>query len=467
MYQTIAVNIVGSSNPSRSKAFTQERTLNMYPEPSSSGAYPSVLYPWPGSELWSDNNANGTARGLFVTSTGILYKVVNTTLYKIDKYGTQTSIGTILGTDQVIFSDDGNYLVMATKGNGYIYDGTTLSTVSDADYEPGGSVAVLNNQTIWQGNDQRFAVSAAGNPDNIDGLDYATAESSGDSLRRVYVYRETLYLMGSRTTESWYNSGVGSPPFDRIQSGKMEVGIISRTAVSSNDNAMYWVGDDKNLYQATAYTPTPLMTPSIHKEFQSYDLTDCRVQCINKDGLNFILILTGSKTWVYCENTGAWFELAYKAAEETYIANSYVYAYGKHLIQSRVSGEVLCLSNTLFKDDNQIVIRERITAPINGQQLGIDGGRFTAKRAEIITESGIGNLDEPDPVFMMSHSIDFGQSWSKEQFIKAGRNSQNNIRLEYYFLASFRQIQFRIRTSDPNFFSLQSLALDVRGGGRY
>jgi hypothetical protein len=370
--------------------------------------------------------------------------------------GTETSIGTISGTGACIFADDGINLLIATTAAGYQYDGSTLTQITDSDYEAGGSVAYLNNQAIWQGFNQRFAVADAGDPDSIQSLNYATAESSGDDLVRVYVFRET-----------WYNSGVGTPPFDRIQSGKMDIGLISRLAVSSNDNYMYWLGDDKNLYRASAYDPQPIMPPSIHNQFSGYDLSSACIKCLTRDGQNFVLILTSSKTWVYSESTQAWFELAYKAAEEIYLASDYTYAYNKHLILSRLDSRVLELDEDIYTDNGEITIRERITAPISGSQLGINGGRYVCKRAEIIMESGVGNLSEANPLIMISHSVDFGQSWSNETWLRAGRDGENNLRVEYYKMINCRQLQFKIRTSDPNFFIFLSLALDVQKGGNY
>ena len=160
-YRTIQANLVGSSNPSRSKSFTQERTLNLYPEVSQTGAYPSILYPWPGSVSFSDGTGSGTPRGLYAHSDGTLYKVTDTTLYSIDSDGTETSIGTIAGTGHVVMADDGNNLLLATTTKGYQYDGGTLSEVTDSDYEAGGSVDVILNQAVWQGNNQRFAVATA------------------------------------------------------------------------------------------------------------------------------------------------------------------------------------------------------------------------------------------------------------------------------------------------------------------
>ena len=467
-YKTVQINLVGSSNQSRTKAMSSERTLNLYPEQVPSGAYPSVLLPWPGSKVFSNTNTGTNIRGIYThTRTGVVYKVVDTSLYSVSSDGVETLIGTIPGSDQVIFADDGVNMLIATSAYAYQYDGSTLSQITDSDYEAGGSVGVLNNQAIWQGLNERFAVADPGDPDSIQSLNYATAESSGDGLVRVYVFRETLYLLGEKTIESWYNSGVGSPPFDRIQSSRMEIGLIGKYAVDSNDNFLYWLGDDKNLYRASAYDPQSLMPPSIANQFESYDLSDAKVRCLRLDGQNFVLLLTSTKSWCYSETTGAWFELSYNNDEALYLADDYTYAYGKHLILNRLDGSVLELDLSTFTDNSKPTIRERITAPLNGAALGKNGGRMLMRRVELIMEAGIGNLSEENPLVMFSASFDGGQSFTNEDWVRAGRDGENRLRVEWYHMASFRQIQVKIRTSDPNFFTFHSMSIDVKMAGGF
>ena len=466
-YQTVQVGLVGGSNQNRSKAFNSERTLGLYPEPSTTGAYPSVLLPWPGAVAFSDNTGSGTARGMYCTAQGVLYKAAGSSLYKVASNGTETLIGTIGGSGYVSMADVASDLLIATNLTAYVYDGAALTEVTDTDYEAGGTVAALNNQSIWQGLNQRFNVSNAGTPSDISSLNYATAEASGDDLVRVYVFRETLYLMGQGTVEPWYNSGVGSPPFDRIQSGKMDVGLISPEAVGNNDRLVYWLGDDAQLYRTSAYDPQPVMTPSIHRLFQSYNLTGSRVRCIKYDGQEFVLILTSSASWMYSETSGAWVELSYGADEAIYLGYDYCYAYNKHLIMSRLDSKIYELSESTYTDNSQTVIRERITAPVTGAQLGKNGARFIVRRIEIIMESGTGSAAELDPQLMLYYSTDYGQSFNEFEWASIGRSGENNVRIEGYLMANCRQIQFKIRMSDPNFLALQSMAVDVRLGGEF
>lgn len=449
----------------------------MYPEPVQTGAYPSVLLPWPGSVQLSDGTGSGTPRGMHTHSqTGIVYKVTDTTLYSMASDGTETSIGTIPGSGLVIFDDlydninnIGTKLLITTTTEGYLYDITagTLTQVTDASYVAGGSVIALQQFVIWQLDLNRYAVGDVGDPASIQAENIGTTPISSDNLVRIQKFREGVYMMGSKTVEPYYIGSTGTNPLTAIQNGTIPTGLIDRGCTDSNDDFLYWIGNDKRLHRTSAYDAQSVTPPAIHNDLTKLDFTGGRLRCITRDGQNFVMILTSAKSWVYSETTNSWFELAYKAGEEISLAYDYTYAYNKHLILSRLDSRVLELDEDVYTENGQTTIRERITAPINGSQLGIAGGRFIVKRAELIIESGVGDTTTPNPLIMISHSVDFGQSFSNEQWIRAGRDGENNLRVEYYLIANCRQIQFKIRTSDPNFFTFHSMAMDVKAGGKF
>ena len=467
---------MGGANPARSRAQSVERTLNMYPEAAPSGAYPGVLYPWPGSKSFG-LSTTGTARGLYThDKTGVVYKVVDSTLYEVNSDGVETSIGTIVGTGLVLFDsindtvgNIGVKLLITSNTAGYVFDITsnTLTQVTDPSYQAGGSVVQINNFVIWQLLGNQYGVADVGNPLSLQAENISTKLSISDDIVQIYRFNETIYLMGSRSIQPYYIGRTGTNPLINIQSGVMDKGLIERGCVDSNENALYWVGDDKVLYRTNAYSPDNVTSPSIAGQLSGYDFTGARVRCLKFDNQNFVLVLTTSGSLCYCESSNLWVDLGYGANELPYIGHDVTHAYNKNLILSRLDGKLLELDLDTYTDDGEVTIRERITAPINGSSFGKDGGRFLTKRAELVIGSGIGNLTEPNPLVMMSHSIDFGQSFSNEHWIRAGRNSENNFRAEYYAMVNFRQLSFKIRTSAPNFFNFQSLSMDVKQGGNF
>ena len=324
-------------------------TKNWFPEINLETSVTVSLQPFPGAVLFS--SGSGQDRGMTEWG-GMVYKVTDTTLYKIDSAGAQTSVGTISGIKRCTFPASTEFLVIVTSGLAYKYDGNVLAQITDADLESPDYGAYLNQQWIYQGKGARFAVSDAGQPGQINGLNYAAAESEGDDLVRPYVFNQTLYLFGERNTETWYNSGVGNPPFDRIEGGIVQKGLAAADSVSSNDRFIYFLGDDRLVYRLSGAQAQSITTIPIAATFQDYtSISDAIGFCFQFNGQDFYLIQISGETWVFNETAGGWFQLTAGINEAQHPATSYLNAYGKRLIAA--GGDILELTaaeNTFNSD---------------------------------------------------------------------------------------------------------------------
>ena len=144
-FESVPVNIVGSSYSHRSRSLSSQVTMNLIPEVTPSGKSQSAMTSWYGAKSFS--SASGIDRGLHVFA-GELYKVTGNTLYKISSLGVQTSLGAIQGSSPCIFADDGFTMRIATGSQDYLVTGGALSVLSDTDLKPGNSVAYINQQMM-------------------------------------------------------------------------------------------------------------------------------------------------------------------------------------------------------------------------------------------------------------------------------------------------------------------------------
>ncbi len=103
-FQTIPVQVTGSSYQSRSRPLSSQLTQNFYQQLSDQGKEQYTLLPFPGLKLLG--NAEGDDRG-FHRMAEVLYQVKGTSLYEIDSSGNHTLRGTIPGTGYAIIKDDG------------------------------------------------------------------------------------------------------------------------------------------------------------------------------------------------------------------------------------------------------------------------------------------------------------------------------------------------------------------------
>lgn len=460
-FQTVPVNIVGQTYQHRSRSLSSQVTMNMIPEFVLSGRSQTVLSPWPGSKFFSDGS--GKDRGMHVFD-GVLYKVSENTLYSINGTGLQASIGTIDGSNPCVFANDGTSMRIASGGKDYIYSAGVLSEITDTDLDPGNSVAYLNQQMINDSDGGQFQVSDVGDPGSIDALNVATAESAPDDIVRVFAFNERVYLFGEQTIETWYNSGTGNPPFDRVNGGTMNIGLDAVHSVAATQDAVYFLGSDKSVYRFTSHQPQAVSTTAIAHAFENFTTTsDARSYIVTLEGQSIYVINFPSegKTFAFNENGNAWFKLSTGAGQGNYIGTSYVEAYGKKLIAS--GGRVLELDIDTFTDDSETIIRERVSAPI----VDPAGDRIMMSRFQLIMEVGVGLItgQGSDPQVMFQASYDGGKSWTNEDWIDIGRMGEGRIKVEWHNMASAYEIMVRIRISDPVFFCVHSAAIDLAPGG--
>ena len=463
--KTVPVNFVGGENKSRSPQWSSQSSVNLYVDVQGSGRGPSALLPWPGEKMFSAG-VSGTTRGM-IEHNSLLYLIVDTDLLEIDQDGNRTSRGTIPGTGRCSLATDGTNLVIRNGSSTYLYT-NSVSTITDSDLENAQTIAVLNNQFIYQGTGARFGVSNAGDPSVIDGLNYATAETYPDDLVQVYSFNEKVYMGGYRSIEVWYNSGTGSPPFDRIQQSTAEVGVASPFCMANSDQYLYFLGSDNVVYRTSSYQPESVTPSAIAKEIREAVTSDAQGYVVNLDGQHFYILQlpTSSLTLAYSEVTGEWIRLSTGTTPDLprHLINGYSYTFGKHLICDYDSGDVYEWDFDTYTSNGSTIIRQRDSAPINGLQLGSPGKRLLMSRAEFIMETGVGNSDVPDPEIMVSASYD-SQSFTNEDWIKIGREGEKVHRVEWYNMRSSYDIVLRVRVSDPCFTGFHSAAIDLKEAG--
>lgn len=451
---SIDIPLTGPAYKHRSLPVAAQTCRNWYPEVVEESPYRAVLAQPPGSRSFG-KNPPGSARdrGMHVWREE-LYKVSGTGFYRVTATGQMELLGTINGSRRCVFASSTEEMVIVTNGQVYRYKGGALQLMASPVFEEPNGVAFLNSQAIYDGDNGRFVVSSPGDLVAINGLNYATAESAGDALLRPYVHQQTLYLMGTATIESWYNSGSGNPPFARIDGGIVEVGLGAVHSAAHNDAAVFFLSHDRNIYALSNSSAQRISTIPLAQELAGYSrVSDAIGFCFTLDGQDFYQLQfpTENRTWCYNLQSGAWFERT--TGQDAHLATSYAFCYGRHLIGHRQ--HVLEWTPDVFEDfadeDAFPIIRERITAPINGRLLGVPGRSLHMARLEVLFEPGQGVAwgQGQEPQIMMAFSDDNGLTWSNEQRGQIGRMGNFLARATWHGLGQFQSRVIRFRVSDP------------------
>ncbi len=460
--------ITGGTYTQKSKPLSAQVTRNFWPKRMDDNApkSPYVLESWVGLKNFA-SIAGSRDRGM-AEHLGTLYKVTDTTLYSVDATGTETTLGTIPGTGRAIIEGIGSSVVIVTDGVPYVWNGSTLTTVTDGDLETPNAAAHINNQIIYDGDGGRFVSSDVGDATSINGLNYATAESDADDIVRPWVFNQTLYLFGDKTIEPWWNSGVGNPPFDRIENATIQVGLAAIYSVANTKDFTYFLGDDKQVHALNGVQTQPVTTDALAREFAAYSLvSDAHAISFNLEGQWFYVITfpTANKTWVYPEG-GEWFEWSSGTEGGKSRISSYAFFAGKHLVGDSESGNIYELDRNTYTEDGETIVRIRDTGPLHGGLFQRHGKPFQINRLELIMETGVGLLSGQgqNPKIVLQISNDGGRTFSEENAAAIGKSGEFQLKVEWHNLGQFEEAIFRFEISDPVFCSIHWAAADIEFG---
>jgi len=471
-FQTIPVNVTGPSYQDRSRPLSSQETRNFYPELVESGKDQFVIKSFPGQKNLG-SASEGDDRGQHQMNE-VAYRVVGNTLYEVSKTGVHTSIGGIPGSDRCIFADDGVNMFIVAGGAVNKYSNSTelLTVVTDTDIVGAQSVTFINNQFAYT-----FPLltvfSTVGDGSDATSLNAVGAESNPDLLVRDYAFSQVLYRFGKRSCENWYNSGVGTPPFDRIEGQIINVGLQAIHSVANSKDFIYWLGSDNQVYAARGGQERAISTAAISGEIQSYsETTDAfgEVFTIDDKTIYMLTFPSANKTWALIEELGenGWFELSERVTEGRYNAGSTLEVYNKIFIGDRANGNLNELDFNTYDEAGETWQRRRVLGSINGDKLGEKGHRVQMSRMEFIIEAGTGLItgQGENPKIMLEASYDGGKSWTTGNWLKIGRLGQTNIRAEWYSMKSFYDMIVRLTTSDPVAFNIYSAVIDIRLAGK-
>lgn len=458
----VPFDIAGSIGGHKSTQFSAEVSRNVYIDVTDSGR--KGQHDFPGLKPWStDSSVN---RGMHVMA-GTLYKISGTTLYSVSSAGALTSLATVPGVDRAIFANDGTNLLFVCNSSVYRYNGT-LTTLSTNVTNP-QSIDYINSQFIVTGDSGLFSVSDPGDPAVWNGLNVAEEESSPDALYRVKVFSSNAYMMGAESVVPWINSGVGNPPLDRQQTSLINFGIANKYAVTNTDQFLYWLSDDKKLYQCVGASARSVMKPGASHAIDSLDASTCKMSQLNHQGQQFIILSFSNRTLAYSESGDYWLELSSGTDlnPAAWYGDDAIYCYDKTLVADHRNGNIYELDANTYTDNGDTRLRVRTLPSFTGEMIGNPGKRITVGRIRLVMQCGVGLATGQgvNPVLFSEFSPDGGHTWGEEIQTEIGAMGEYSISTDIYGFSTGYDVRLRIKCSGPVFLSLFSGVAYIREAG--
>lgn len=198
----------------------------------------------------------------------------------------------------------------------YVYDGTSVTEVTDVDYPaltvPGvvyldGTIYVMDPAGIIWGSD-------LSNPLSWSALNFISANADGDAAVMLARHLNYVVAFKERTTEFLYNAGAPAPgsPLGKMQNAFMEIGCAVAGSVASSDNSVYFMSKSaskgRSISKMEGFTPRKISTPFIDRILNADDLATVRSFVVKLNGHVFyvLTLVTSNLTLVFDEVTSEW-----------------------------------------------------------------------------------------------------------------------------------------------------------------
>lgn len=433
-----------------------QQCVNWYVDiPQADTSTNAALKPTPGANQLTTVSSVNPRRGQ-MTMAGIPFFVIGSTLYSLDRsisglnvetFST-TELGTISGSGLVSIANNGTQLVVVVPGStAFVWDtdGDTFSEITDATFVSNGpydSVEFdLGFFTFTQSSGKAFVNSPLNDATGpYNALDIATAESDPDDIRAQINFRDTLYILGSETTQAFENQGLENAPFVNIQGFVLPKGISAPFSIVKTSNTFAFIGAGRNespaVWMFTGNSYQKISTTAIDNVFRK--LTDTELSEVfgwsyAEAGAYFIGFTLPNEAFVYDFTSGKWHtRTSFNSEDITYRYGGMITGYGRVLVGDTLDGRIGEIDIDITDEYGANIKRKNSTKPFDA--LG-ESTRVVA--IEAVMETGVGDSTVVDPKMRLSWSDDGGRTFNNERTRSLGKVGQYIRRVIWRRLGRF------------------------------
>lgn len=363
---------------------------------------------------------------------GTLYAAAGDNLYQVSA-GSASNLGSIVYGNANL-SRNYTKLTLTSGGKYYVWNGTDLVEPTPGAFSAFGSVDFLAGRTLLTEKDgSKIQWSDLADPNTLDGLNVASAESRSDAIIRGITAGGFYYVLGEKSVEVWGATGQGGAGAFALLPGMVrDVGLAGFGLVCRIDGGLFLVGNDGIVYLASGVTFTPVSIAPVATAIEQGTPVSCLYW--EDRGHKFAGIVFGDRpAWVYAFTTGEWFERGEGVDYQPWRARVSVKS-GNWMIGAE-DGGIYTLSG--LTDDGGPLLREATSFPVYN-----DGAYFSIPEMEVFASSG-----EYDASVMLEVCKD--GIWQLPRASTLSRSGQDRSRALFRGLGRAREFAFKVGISDP------------------
>jgi len=471
----ISIPLGGPWADGRSSAVNSRKVVNWLPRVEDKQAKGTLtLYPTPGL-LSFGTGGTGGCRGNGVVLNNKAYIVNGNSLLQIDENNIITSVGTLATSQGPVCIAAGFADLLIVDGtSGYTYDGVTFATITDADFPQAdwctwsGQYYIVNSHGT-----STFFISAINDPSTWSSLDQSTAERRADPIMRPIEFRGDLLLIGTETSELYFNSGNRLFPWEAYPNSVLEFGTLAPASVAIAGPNLFMLSQIREggaqILRVTSSQPIVISTKDIEWAISQMGVSNDAIgMTYQLDGhvIYQISFPSADRTFCFDVTTGMWHERAsYQTAGEMgqgrHRAGGVVFHNGNIIMGDYATNDFYMLSSTTYTDNGEPVIRICRSPVITQKRYQIFYSRL-----EVEFERGVGltSGQGSNPLAMLRWSDDGGHTWGNILTASIGTTGAYGTRAIWYRLGSARDRIFEISISEPVNATLIDAFADIRIG---
>jgi hypothetical protein len=270
----------GGAYQARSVAANSQRCVNLVPEvnpPETGAPFPMTYYPTPGLILLATAPDATTMRMTYRATNGDLYAVCGPSVYYVTPSWQFTFLGSIApGNTRVSMKDNGITIALVDgTASGYTIDLTTraFATITDPDFFGADRVDYLDTFLVLNRPATNQWYITGSEAITFDPLDIAAKTGGQDPIVAIISMHREIWLLGSLTSEVWFNSGAADFTFQEMPGAFIDHGCIAKYSVAKSDVSIFWLGQDLEgfgmVLEGTNYQAKRISNHAIENAFLS------------------------------------------------------------------------------------------------------------------------------------------------------------------------------------------------------
>lgn len=362
-----------------------------------------------------------------------IYRVCGTKLVLEAADQSETVIGDVGGSEYATLDYSFDYLAVASNNNLYLYNGTTLTQVTDSDI--GSVIDVLWVDGYFMVTDgETIAVTDLDDPFSVNPLKYGSSEVDPDPIKALLKVRNEPHAVNRYTIESFDNIGGDGFPFGRIEGAQITKGSLGVHTCCVFVESIAFVGSGRNeqisVYLGASGQSAKIATKEIDEILSGYTesaLSNALVEPVYIRGQNLLYIHLPDQTLVYNADASrslsrpVWFSLSSASSGlGRYNAVNHVFCYNRWSVGHPTQAKVGYLDSTSCCHWGLQVGWEFSTIAVYNESRGA-----IIHDLELVALSGRNSVTTS---VSTEYSID-GLTWSQPRYIDPGAQGNRNKRL--------------------------------------